>query len=160
MNKDEIIEIIQAFNSSSASFISIEQHDMTITLDKSLDRGNRYAQPAPVQYVQHAPIQNDIASAPVAPQATATAVAPANNDTATGTPVKAQLVGVFYDRPNPDSAPFVKVGQAVNAGDTLCIIEAMKVMNEIKAPQDGTIASINVNNAELVEFGQTLITIA
>lgn len=75
------------------------------------------------------------------------------------TPVKSPLVGTFYDAPSPDSSPFVKVNQKVSEGDVLCIIEAMKVMNEIRSPKSGTIKRIDVSNESMVEFGQVLIEI-
>lgn len=77
----------------------------------------------------------------------------------TGTPVKAPLVGVFYESPSPDKPAYVKVGDRVAKGDVLCIIEAMKVMNEITAEKDGVIKQILVENEQLVEYGQELFTI-
>ncbi|MCI8609628.1 MAG: acetyl-CoA carboxylase biotin carboxyl carrier protein [Firmicutes bacterium] len=71
-------------------------------------------------------------------------------------PVKAPIVGVFYEGPSPEEPPFVKVGQQVEKGDTLCLIEAMKMMNELKAPVSGIIKGIYVENGSLVEFGQTI----
>ena len=68
-------------------------------------------------------------------------------------------MGVFYDRRNPESEPFVQVGDRVKKGDPLCIIEAMKVMNEIASPQDGVIQEILVENEALVEFDQPLFII-
>lgn len=76
-----------------------------------------------------------------------------------GDPVKAPLVGVFYEAPGPDHPAFVKVGDRVSKGDVLCIIEAMKVMNEITAEKDGTVNRILVENEQLVEYGQDLFLI-
>lgn len=76
-----------------------------------------------------------------------------------GTWVKSPLVGIFYDSPNPDSSPFVKVGQTVQQGDVLCVIEAMKVMNEIKSTVDGIVGEILVYNQQMVEFNQNLFRI-
>lgn len=73
--------------------------------------------------------------------------------------VVSPMVGIFYESANPDSEPFVKVGSRVKKGDTLCIIEAMKLMNEIIAEQDGEIVEVCVKNGELVEFSQTLYRI-
>ncbi len=70
--------------------------------------------------------------------------------------VKSPFVGTFYEAPSPDVEPFVKVGQKVKKGDTLCIVEAMKLMNEIEAEKDGVIKEILVNNSEPVEFDQAL----
>ncbi|MDD8048330.1 MAG: acetyl-CoA carboxylase biotin carboxyl carrier protein subunit [Thomasclavelia sp.] len=73
--------------------------------------------------------------------------------------VKAPLVGVYYSSSSPDKPAFVEVGSKVRKGQTLCIIEAMKVMNEIKAPQDGVITSILASNEDLIEFDQIIMTI-
>lgn len=76
-----------------------------------------------------------------------------------GTLVLSPTVGVFYSAPNPDARPFVEVGDQVKKGDTLCIIEAMKLMNEIPAELDGTVAEICVGNGQVVEFNQPLFRI-
>ena len=76
-----------------------------------------------------------------------------------GTLVLAPTVGVFYSAPSPDARPFVEVGDQVKKGDTLCIIEAMKLMNEITAEQDGEIVDICVKSGEVVEYSQTLFKI-
>ena len=77
-----------------------------------------------------------------------------------GHAVKSPMVGTFYRSPSPDAAPFVEVGQAVNAGDVICIVEAMKMMNQIEADKSGTITAILVEDGEPVEFDQPMITIA
>ena len=76
-----------------------------------------------------------------------------------GNQVTSPIVGTFYRKPSPDKEPFVKVGDIVNKGDVLCIIEAMKMMNEIKSEFDGKISSIEVDDGQPVEFGQTIIVI-
>ena len=97
------------------------------------------------------------AAAPVATAAsTATAEAP---ETFSGTPVEAPLVGVFYSAPSPEEPPFIEVGQQVKKGDTLFIIEAMKTMNEITAPCDGTVSRILAQNGDMVEYKQVLVVI-
>ncbi|WP_040684021.1 acetyl-CoA carboxylase biotin carboxyl carrier protein [Thermobrachium celere] len=73
--------------------------------------------------------------------------------------VKSPMVGTFYSAPSPDSEPFVKIGQRVKKGDILCIIEAMKIMNEIEAEVDGVIAAVCVQNGQMVEYGQALFRI-
>ena len=94
-----------------------------------------------------------VAAAAAAPGA---AAAPADD----GIRVESPMVGTFYAAPNPDSEPFVKVGDRVVQGQVLCIIEAMKIFNEITAERAGTIKEIAVGNAEPVEFGQTLFVLA
>ena len=73
--------------------------------------------------------------------------------------VKSPMVGTFYRSPSPDAAPFVEVGQSVRAGDVLCIVEAMKMMNQIEADRAGTVTAIHAENGEPVEFDQPLITV-
>ena len=106
------------------------------------------------------------AAAPAAPAATAPTEAPAPAaetapaPTASNTiPVEAPMVGVFYAAPSPGADPFVSVGSTVHVGDTLCIIEAMKLMNEVVAEADGTIAEICVQDGDLVEFGSCIMKI-
>jgi acetyl-CoA carboxylase biotin carboxyl carrier protein len=102
------------------------------------------------------------ASAAPAPTATAISVSPNVPEPAAprGTPVTAPMVGTVYLAPGPDVPSFVKVGDKVKAGDTLLIIEAMKVMNPIKAAKAGVVAEILVENGKPVEFGETLVLIA
>ena len=76
-----------------------------------------------------------------------------------GNLVTAPIVGTFYRKPSPEKGPFVKVGDNVNKGDVLCIIEAMKMMNEIKSDFDGKVSAIEVEDGQPVEFGQTIIVI-
>ena len=73
--------------------------------------------------------------------------------------INAPLLGVAYAAPSPDAAPFVKVGDSIKKGDTICIIEAMKVMNEIEADRDGVVAEILFENGKMVEFGQPLVAV-
>ena len=76
------------------------------------------------------------------------------------TEIKSPMVGVFYAAPSPDAEPFVKTGNRVKKGDVLCVIEAMKLMNEVGAEQDGTILEVCVENGDVVEYGQTLFKLA
>ncbi len=95
-----------------------------------------------------------LAAPPVTPEA------PAAKATPDGGTVTAPMVGTAYLAPEPGAAPFIKAGDRVSAGDTLLIIEAMKVMNPIKAPRAGTVAQILVSDAQPVEFGEPLVVIA
>ena len=108
------------------------------------------------------------AAAPMVMPATVTSqvVAPAVKPAATeakvesapkGTPITAPMVGTFYAAPSPDAAPFVKVGDSVAVGQVVCIIEAMKLMNEIEAEVSGKITEICVKNGDAIEFGQVLM---
>jgi acetyl-CoA carboxylase biotin carboxyl carrier protein len=105
-------------------------------------------------------------AAPVAAPVPALVAAPASNAAKAeaksdkpGTIVSSPFVGTFYRAPSPDSPPFVEVGQKVKKGQTLCIVEAMKLMNELEAEVDGTVAEIFVQNATPVEFGEQLFRI-
>lgn len=100
------------------------------------------------------------APAPVAAAAPVAAEAPAAAPAIQGHQVKAPMVGTFYRSPNPNSPAFVEVGQAVKEGDPVCIIEAMKLLNEIEADKSGVIKEILVENGEPVEYGQPLFIIA
>jgi acetyl-CoA carboxylase biotin carboxyl carrier protein len=115
------------------------------------------AGPAPVAA---APLASGAAAvaAPAAAAAAAPAAAPTPADE--GHAVKSPMVGTFYRAPSPDAKPFVEVGGVVKEGDTICVIEAMKLMNEIEADASGTIKAILVENGQPVEYGQALFIIA
>lgn len=99
--------------------------------------------------------QIPIAASPVAAVA-AVESAPTTKD---GHPITAPMVGTFYNAASPESAPFVKIGQHIDIGDTVCIIEAMKIMNQVEADQSGTVAEILCENGDGVEFGQVIVVI-
>ena len=112
--------------------------------------------------MQHAPQQMMAGPAMSAPAAPATAVAPtapAAPAQEAGTPIKSPMVGTYYAASAPGAAPYVTVGASVKKGQTLCIIEAMKLLNEIEAECDGVVKQILVDNAEPVEYGQVLFVI-
>ena len=111
---------------------------------------------APV-YAAPAPAAAAPVAAPAAPAAAAPAAAPAARDLSNAQ--KSPMVGTFYRAPGPNAAAFVEVGQQVKAGDTLCIIEAMKLMNEIEAEKSGVIKEILVENGPPVEYGEPLFII-
>ena len=98
-----------------------------------------------------------MAAAPAAPAAAAGDAAAAEGD---GHTVKSPMVGIFYRASSPGANAFVEVGQSVSAGDTLCIIEAMKLLNEIEAETSGTVKAILVDNGQPVEYGQPLFVIS
>jgi acetyl-CoA carboxylase biotin carboxyl carrier protein len=105
-----------------------------------------------------APVQHVYAAAPQAAPA-APAAAPAAPAAPEGHVVKSPMVGSFYRAPSPGAKSFVDIGQSVNAGDTLCIIEAMKLLNEIESDKAGVVKAILVENGQAVEFGQPLFII-
>ena len=109
-----------------------------------------------------APAPMPVAAAPQAPSAAPAAAAPVGEAAAPeeeGYLVSAPMVGTFYSSSSPGAAPYVQVGDRVSEGDTLCIIEAMKMMNQIEADVSGVIKSIRVQNGDPVEYGQTLFVI-
>ena len=108
---------------------------------------------------QGAPAQFVPSSAPASAPSAAPAVAAAAPAEPTGHIVKSPMVGTFYRSSAPGNPPFVEVGQSVKEGDTLCIIEAMKLLNEIDADKSGTITQVLVENGQPVEFGQPLFVI-
>lgn len=117
---------------------------------------------APAPAVPAAPAPAPAAPAPAAPAAPAPAPAPADDapmDMSHATAVRAPMVGVFYAAPSPGAEPFVHVGSKVKKGETLCVIEAMKVMNEVTAEADGEIVDICVKDGDLVEYGCCLMKI-
>ncbi len=141
---EEIKEFIAVLEESSLSVLEIQKED-----------GSKIHLEKPQQIV----------STTVAPQAVAP-VAPASAPVAeeavpqdTGRTINSPIVGVFYVAPSPDSEPYAPVGKKIKKGDTVCIVEAMKCMNEIQAEESGEIVEVLVNDGELVEYGQPLFKI-
>lgn len=152
-NLDEIKEYISVLEASSLSVLEVQKEDGSkIRLEK--------AQPTQ-QIVNAVPVAGGsiAASAPDSVADTAAPAAQAAPAADSGKTVNAPIVGVFYAAPSPGSEPYVTVGKKVKKGDTVCIIEAMKCMNEIQAEEDGEITEILVNDGELVEYGQSLFKI-
>lgn len=114
---------------------------------------------AAAQHVVAAPAPQQIAVAPAPAAPAVPAAAPAAPAAPEGHIVKSPMVGTFYRAASPGAKAFVDVGQTVNSGDTLCIIEAMKLLNEIDSDQGGVIKAILVENGQAVEFGQPLFVI-
>ena len=152
-NLDEIKEFINLLEDSSLSVFEIQKEDGSkIRLEK--------AQPAQ-QIVNTIPVANGVAApAPVAPATVESApVAPAAPVADSSKTIDAPIVGVFYAASAPGKAPYVSAGKKVKKGDVVCIIEAMKCMNEIQAEEDGEIVEVLIKDGELVEYGQPLFKI-
>ena len=147
--KDVAVELMDALKAHGLGEVELELDDVKIKI--------KSAPPAPVVPVAAAPA----AAAPAAAAAAgeAASAAPAAEEQPEGTPVKSPLVGTFYSSPAPDAPPFVLVGQKVKEGDTLFIVEAMKTMNEIKSPCDGTVVRILAQPGDMVEYNQTVVII-
>ena len=149
--KDVALELMDALASKKLGEVAIELEGVKIKI--------KAAAPAPVIAAAPSAAAAPAASAaPAAATAAETETAPAD-DLPAGTQVKSPLVGTFYSSPSPDEPPFVLVGQEVREGDTLCIIEAMKVMNEIKAPCSGKVVRIMAQPGDMVEYNQVLCII-
>ncbi|WP_418680706.1 acetyl-CoA carboxylase biotin carboxyl carrier protein [Agathobaculum sp.] len=149
--KDVALELMDALASKKLGEVAIELEGVKIKI--------KAAAPAPVIAAAPSAAAAPAASAaPAAAAAAETETAPAD-DLPAGTQVKSPLVGTFYSSPSPDEPPFVLVGQEVKEGDTLCIIEAMKVMNEIKAPCSGKVVRIMAQPGDMVEYNQVLCII-
>lgn len=123
--------------------------------DRKIKVARQAASAAPVQHFAPAPSAPLIAAPAAAPAQPAPAAAPAEDPNA----VKSPMVGTCYLSAEPGASPFVSVGQTVKEGDTLLIIEAMKVMNPITAPRSGTVSAVLVDNAQPVEYDQPLVVI-
>ena len=150
--KDIAVELMDALKNRGLGEVELELDDVKIKI--------KSAPPAPVVPVAAAPAAAPVAAAAVpAAQGEAAPAAAAAEELPAGTPVKSPLVGTFYSSPAPDAPPFVLVGQKVKEGDTLFIIEAMKTMNEIKAPCDGTVVRILAQPGDMVEYNQTVVII-
>ncbi len=145
MNTKAVRQIVEMMKQADLTEFEIEEENFRLRIA----RGSSTA-PVP-QYIQAAAP----ASAPVAGPASA-APAPAAPKAQEGPVIKSPMVGTFYSTPSPDSPSFVSVGSKVSANTVVCIIEAMKVMNEIQAEQSGTIAEMLVENGQSVEYGQPL----
>jgi acetyl-CoA carboxylase biotin carboxyl carrier protein len=133
--------------------------EIEITEGEEAVRISRYPQGAALAPAAPAPVTIAAAAAPAPAEAPAAAPAAPAEVEEEGFLVAAPMVGTFYAASSPGAAPYVQVGDRVNEGDTLCIIEAMKMMNQIEADVSGVVKSIRVQNGEPVEYGQTLIVI-
>ncbi|QGX46435.1 acetyl-CoA carboxylase biotin carboxyl carrier protein [Streptococcus equinus] len=153
MNISEVKDLMAQFDQSSLREFSFKTADSELTFSKN--EHTAPAAPAPAVSVETTPVAT---STPASP-ATSDVEEADTNIFAEGEEVPSPLVGVAYLAPAPDKPAFVSVGDAVKKGQTLLIIEAMKVMNEIPAPKDGIVTEIMVNNEEVVEFGQGLVRI-
>lgn len=151
-------KLLDLISESDVDQVSIEEGDFKIKVKKTSDPSSQ----PPVQY--QIPQQPQPTQQPTTPQAAQEQTTTTDDSKKTekepdGEVVKSPIVGTFYEAPSPDSDPFVKVGDQVEAGQTLCIIEAMKIMNEIEAEFSGTVQKILVSNASPVEFEQPLFII-
>lgn len=147
MDIRKVKKLIELLDESGIAEIEITEGEESVRI-------SRYSQNAPQMLAAPAP-----AAAPSAPApAPAADAAPAAAEES-GTPISAPMVGTYYSAPSPGASAYVQVGDRVSEGDTLCIIEAMKMMNQIETDVSGVVKSIRVQNGEPVEYGQTLFVI-
>ena len=164
MQYEELVKLIDKLDQSSLAYFEFTNDNERLLLAKEVPQ---VAAPAPVvvtDVTESAALTAPAslaAPAPVAVQEVVEApAAPAPAPEAAGKEVPAPIVGVVYLQANPDADPYVQVGDSVKKGQVLCLIEAMKLMNEIVAPQDGVVSAILVENENIVEYGQALFRIS
>jgi len=146
MNIKRIQEIIELMNSNDLTEVDIEEEGTKIRIVKK-GHGAIEQQALQAPIVQAAPQSQQVAAEKPAPE------------TKKLLEVKSPMVGTFYRTASPEADPYVKIGDIIHKGDVLCIVEAMKLMNEVKSEQEGKLVNILVENAEPVEFGQTMFLI-
>ena len=155
MDIRKVKKLIELLEASSVDEIEIKEGEESVRISRNTAAPIAMAAaPAPAAPAMPAP------AAPAAAPAAVPAPAPAAPTVDTDNAVKSPMVGTFYRSPSPEAPAFVEVGQSVRAGDVLCIVEAMKMMNQIEADRAGTVTAIHAENGEPVEFDQPLITIA
>lgn len=156
MDIREIQNLIKFVAKSGATEVKLEMDDFKITIKTTTESGA----PETTTYVQHVPVNQALpqaaAAQPAAP--TAPAAAPADEDSKYIT-VKSPIIGTLYRKPSPDKAPFVEVGSTISKGDVVCVIEAMKLFNEIESEVSGKIVKVLVDDASPVEFDQPLFLV-
>ena len=148
MDFNEIKKLIELVENASISHLSLDENGTKIEIKKE------FAQTTSVVLPQHAPIASP-AQAPIAVPKTSVENKIEEEDDNTVN-ITAQMVGTYYNSPSPDAPPFVKVGDKIEKGKVICIIEAMKLFNEIESDISGIVKEICVNNEQAVEFGQIL----
>lgn len=157
MDLKEIQNLIKFVSNSGVAEVKLETGDIKITIRTTLE-GNT----PDITYVQQAPMQQALQqAAPVAPaaQAPVAPAAPAVDENAKYVTIKSPMIGTFYRKPAPDKPSFVEVGTSIGKGDVLCVVEAMKLFNEIEAEISGKIVKILVDDMSPVEFDQPLFLV-
>lgn len=150
-------QLIEMMSANDVSSLDLRDGSSRISLKRGPQQVAYAASAAPQQTYAAPPAAS--APAPAAAPAAVAAATPPADDTAGLKPIKSPMVGTFYAAPSPDAKPFVQVGTVVNEETDVCVIEAMKVFNNIKAELRGTIAKICVENGKSVEFGTVLFLV-
>ena len=151
MDIRKVKKLIEMLENSNLNEIEIKEGEESVKLVKANSNSSQILAPQPADQI---PEENLISKKE--PEKLESSTKVEETKKASGKEIKSPMVGTFYGAPNPGADTFVKVGDTVNEGDVLCIIEAMKMMNEVKADFSGTIIEIIPEDAEPVEFGQTL----
>ena len=146
-----IKKLIELLDSSGVAEIEVKEGDTAVRISRMPSNMPVMQQPMMASPVMH--------SAPAATPQAASAAPAAHSNAVTGHDVTSPMVGTFYRSASPDSKPFVEVGQSVKEGDTICIIEAMKMFNQIEADKTGVVKAILCENGQPVEFDQPLVII-
>ena len=149
MDLRKLKTLIDLVSDSNVSELEITEAEGKVRIVKSVGA------PAPVVLQQAVPV----AAAPVVAAPAPVVGTPAVAEAASGHAVKSPMVGTFYRSSSPGSAPFIQIGSVVKEGDTLCIIEAMKILNEIESDKSGTVTQILCENGQAVEYGQPLFIV-
>lgn len=152
MDIRKVKKLIELLEESNVQEIEIKEGEESVRISRGGNSVQMVAAPAPAT-IAAAPV-----AAPAAPSAPA--AAPSESAAPAGHAICSPMVGTFYQAPSPEAPAFVTVGQSVNKGDVVCIVEAMKMMNQIEADQSGVVEAILVKDGEPVEFDQQLIIIS
>lgn len=153
MDIRKIKKLIELVEESGISELEISEGEESVRISRAAPAASF----PEMQQAYAAPVQQPALSAAVAP--VAAEAAPAAATEISGHIVRSPMVGTFYRTPSPDAKAFIEVGQKVNVGDTLCIVEAMKMMNQIEADKSGTVKAILVESGQPVEFDEPLVVI-
>ncbi len=161
MDLNYLKKLLKIFENSVAAELRIEEEGIKIKLSKVANTGNM--QPSIVQLTTAQPVaqpQAEIQSVAAESAAeTVKAEEKKEDETLGGHIIKSPIVGTFYSAPSPDSETYVEVGKHITKGSTLCIVEAMKLMNEIESDISGTVTKILIENSQPVEYGQPMFVI-
>ncbi|KAA9301818.1 MULTISPECIES: acetyl-CoA carboxylase biotin carboxyl carrier protein [Aerococcus] len=159
METKEIKALIQAVDASSLQQFAFKNEDLEIVMSK-LDSDALHGQASDQAVASVEDLALESKSQATAPAASQAEEASEEEESFAGQVVTSPIVGVVYLAPGPDRDPYVSLGQTIQAGETVCIVEAMKIMNEIPAEYSGTISQILVKDGEVVEYGQPLFEIS
>ena len=157
LNFSELRELVATLNQTDISELTLKSADFELTLRKP-SAMPMASSPETIAAIASAPITMTEAPPTIAPPPTAAPVPPPTVDSDL-LEITSPMVGTFYRSPAPDEPAFVNIGDRIQTGQTVCIIEAMKLMNELEAEVSGEVVEILVDNAQPVEFGQTLIRV-